>query len=145
MRQAVQEVRAQHAAGKPLRYNQLKRLSKKLGKEEIEQLVDFIIRTYDVIDHEEALRFFDGSYEKMIAAMAISTAKEYDLNESFVGRSDKPYEKMTRLLMEKYELNDIHEMLSWPADRKAEAYRFLKAKTGFVSEQISKYLHWWNK
>ena len=143
MRQAVREVKAQHADGKPMRYNQLKRLGRKLSEQEREQLIDFIISTYDVIDHKEALRYFDGSYEKMTSAMAISTAREHDLNETFVGWSDRPYAKMTRLLMDKYELNDIHELLSWPSNKKAEAYRYLKRTNNFLPEQIGKFLHWW--
>ena len=143
MRQAVREVKAQHAAGRPMYYNQLKRLSRKLSEQEREQLIDFIISTYDVIDHKEALRYFDGSYEKMTSAMAISTAREHDLNETFVGWSDKPYAKMARLLMDKYELQDIHELLSWPSSKKAEAYRYLKRTSNFLPEQISKFLHWW--
>lgn len=145
MRQAVREVKAQHAAGKPMRYNQLKRLSQKLNNQEREQLIDYIITTYDVIDHKEALRFFDGSYEKMIAQMGLSTAKEHDLNETFVGWSDKPYSKMVRLLMAQYGLKDIHEILSWPPARKAEAYRYLKRTTDYLPEQISKLLHWWDR
>ena len=143
MRQAVREVKAQHAAGKPMRYNQLKRLSRKLKEQEREQLIDFIICTYDVIDHKEALRYFDGSYEKMTAAMAITTAREHDINETFVGWSDKPYAKMARLMMSKYELQDIHEFLSWPPDKKAEAYRYLKCTGNFLPEQMGKFLHWW--
>ena len=50
----------------------------------------------------------------MTAALALSTAKEHDLNETFVGWSDRPYAAMTRMIMEKYKLEDIHEMLSWP-------------------------------
>ena len=145
MRQAVKEVKAQHKACKPLRYKLLQRISGKLDSREKEQLIDFIISTYDVIDHKEALRYFDGSYKKMTEALSISTAKEHDLNESFVGWSDKPYGRMTRLLLENYPLKDIHEMLAWQKNQKAEAFRFLQNKTGFLREQISKYLHWWGK
>lgn len=145
MRQAIKEVQAQHNACKPLRYNLLQRISQKLDSREKKQLIDFIISTYDVIDHKEALRFFDGSYQKMTEALSISTAKEHDLNESFVGWSDKPYATMTRMMMEKYELDDIHQMLSWPREQKAQAFRYLRTTTRFLPEQISKFLHWWEK
>lgn len=145
LRQAIMEVRAQHKGSKPLKYNLLQRISKKLDSREKEQLIDFIISTYDVIDHKEALRFFDGDYNKMTEALAISTAKEYDLNESFVGWSDKPYANMIRTITEKYKLDDIHEMLSWSPTQKAEAFRFLKMTTNYLPEQISRFLHWWEK
>ena len=143
MRQAIKEVQALFNAGKPLKYNLLQRLSQRLDKGEKEQLIDYIISTYDVIDHKEALRFFDGSYQKMTESLSISTAKEHDLNESFVGWSDKPYATMTRVIMEKYELDDIHRMLSWSREEKARAFRFLRTKTKYLPEQISKFLHWW--
>lgn len=144
MRQAVKEVRAQHKAGKPLKYNLLQRLFQRLDNREVEQLIDFIVSTYDVIDHKEALRFFDGSYKKMTEALSLSTAKEYDLNESFVGKSDKPYATMARMILEKYELEDIHQMLAWHGEQKAQAFRYLRT-TGYLQEQISKFLHWWEK
>ena len=145
MRQAIKEVQAQHKAGKPLKYNLLHRISQKLHNREKEQLIDYIISTYNVIDHKEALRFFDGSYKKMTEALSISTAKEHDLNESFVGWSDKPYATMTRMIKEEYELDDIHQMLSWPAKQKAQAFRYLRITTKYLPEQISKFLHWWEK
>lgn len=145
LRQAIKVIRAQKKAEKPLKYNLLQRISHKLDTREKEQLIDYIISTYDVIDHKEALRFFDGSYEKMTAALAISTSKEHDLNETFVGWSDRPYAAMTRMIMEKYKLEDIHEMLSWPWEQKAQAFRFLRTTTQYVPEQISKFLHWWGK
>jgi len=145
MRQAIKEVRAQHKAGKPLKYNLLQRLFQRLNNGEVEQLIDFIVSSYDVIDHKEALRFFDGSYKKMTEALSLSTAKEYDLNESFVGKSDKPYATMARMILEKYKLDDIHQMLSWPQEQKAQAFRFLRTTTRYVPEQISKFLHWWGQ
>lgn len=143
MRNAVREVRAQYKAGKPLRYNLLKRLVKKLNSQEIQQLTDFIINTYNVIDYHEALRFFDGRFEKMTAAMSLSTAKEFDLNETFVGWSDKPYAPMAQLLLKEKELPDIHNFLSWPREEKRNLYQLLKRKTDFMPEQISKFLHYW--
>ena len=145
LRQAIKVIRAQKKAEKPLKYNLLQRISHKLDPREREQLIDYIISTYDVIDHKEALRFFDGSYEKMTSALTLSTAKEYDLNETFVGWSDKPYATMTHKIMEKYKLDDIHEMLSWPQEQKAQAFCFLRTSTQYVPEQISRFLHWWKK
>ncbi len=145
LRQAIKVIRAQKKAEKPLKYNLLQRISHKLDPREREQLIDYIISTYDVIDHKEALRLFDGSYEKMTAALTLSTAKEYDLNETFVGWSDKPYATMTHKIMEKYKLDDIHEMLSWPQEQKAQAFCFLRTSTQYVPEQISRFLHWWEK
>ena len=145
MRVAIQEVRAQQKAGRPMSYNQLKRIAQKLTKYEVEQLMDFIISLYDVIDHQEALRYFDGSYEKMTSAMSLSTAKEHDLNETFVGWSDKPYAAMTRKIMEKNKLGDIHEILSWSREQKAQAFRYLRTTTNYIPEQISRFLHCWEK
>jgi hypothetical protein len=145
LRQAIKVVWSQHKTGKPLKYNLLQNLAQKLDNREKEQLTDFIIGTYNVIDYKETLRFFDGSYEKMTAALAISTAKEHDLNETFVGWSDKPYATMSRITMGKYRLDDIHEMLSWTGEQKAQAFRYLRATTNYNPEQVSRFLHWWEK
>lgn len=145
MRKAIQVVRAQHKSGRPMSYVLLKRLVQKLSPKETEQLIDFIICTYDVIDHKEALRYFEGSYEKMTEAMSLSSSKEHDLNETFVGWTDKPYAQMTRLVMNEYSLEDIHEILAWTPGQKAKAYHYLRIKTRNLPEQISKFLHWWPK
>jgi REP element-mobilizing transposase RayT len=141
MKNAVREVRAQHKRGKPLTYNQLRRITSKLDLREREQLVDFIITTYNIIDYTEALRYFDGSFENYLVALHSTTTHEYDLNETFEGRSDAWYAQMAQILIREKRLPDIHEFLSWPLEKRKELYPLLRNRTRATPGQICKFLH----
>ena len=73
---------------KPLNYAQLDRLFKPLTRQEGLQLTDFIITTYNCIDYEAAIRFFDTG-EDMITSMHATTGSEYDINEVFTLPTDR--------------------------------------------------------
>jgi Transposase and inactivated derivatives len=88
LQKAVKEVKAQFKVGKPLNYAQLDRLFKPLTRQEGLQLTDFIITTYNCIDYEAAIRFFDTG-EDMITSMHATTGSEYDINEVFTLPTDR--------------------------------------------------------
>ena len=140
LRAAVKVVTAQFKAGRPMNYALLKRLSKDLTPFEVDQFTDFIISTYNVIDYKAAIRLFD-SYPDMMRAIHSNTGSEYDLNEVFLGRTDKPYAQMTRILMKYCGFKDIHEFLSLDKKRKQELYAILRKHTDVMDEQIFRYLH----
>ena len=139
MIRAVKTVKVWHAAGKHLSYGMLQRMFKSLGRKEKEQLVDIIITTYSVIDHEGAIRFF-GDYGNMLLADHSTTGGEYDLKETFLGTDDRWYARMTSIVMQRYQLNDIHEILAFSLDRKWEVFRFLRQETMALADQISAFL-----
>ena len=141
MRNAIREVRALHKSGKPMNHAVLKRITAKLNEKEIRQLTDFIIITYNVIDYKQALRFFDGSYEHFLTALHSSTGREYDLNETFVGKSDKHYAQMVKVLLKEKQLSDIHDFLAWPDSEKMKLFNILRQRTRALSVQIYKFLH----
>ena len=141
LRNAVREVRAQHKMGKPITYNQLKRITEKLDLREREQLIDFIITTYNIIDYKEALRYFDGSFENYLVALHSTTSHEYELNETFEGRSDAYYIQMARILIKEKGLSDIHEFLSWPLSERQALYPLLRNRTHATPGQVCKFLH----
>lgn len=140
LRTAVKVVTAQFKAGRPMNYALQKRLSKDLTPVEVDQFTDFIISTYNVIDYKAAIRLFD-SYPDMMRAIHSNTGSEYDLNEFFLGRTDKPYAQMTRILMKYCGFEDIHEFLSMDSKRKQELYAILRRHTDVMDEQIFRYLH----
>ena len=123
-----------------MNYTLLKRLSKDLSPAEICQLKDYIISTYNVIDYSAAVRYFDN-YPDMIRSIHANTGSEYDLNEVFVGKTDKPYAAMTRILMKQFGYKDIHEILSLSSEHKYELYTILRKHTDVMDEQIFRYLH----
>ena len=140
LRTAVKAVRAQYKAGLPMNYTLLKRLSKDLSTSEVDQLTDFIISTYNVIDYKAAIRFFDD-FPDMMKSIHSNTGSEYDLNEVFLGQTDKPYATMTQILLEQCGFEDIHEILSLSKERKLELYTILRKHTDVMDEQIFRYLH----
>lgn len=137
---AIKIVKAEHAAGRPMNYTLIKNLTRLLSQEELEQFIDLVISTYNVIDYQAASRYF-GSYAALLVATHSTTGSEYDLNETFVGRSDKPYAEMTQILMEECGYNDIHEMLSLDNDAKRELFDILRRQTFVMAKQIAKFLH----
>lgn len=140
LQKAVKEVKASFKAGKPLNYAQVTRLIKDLGKEEIFQLVDFIVSIYNVIDYEAAIAYF-GSYENMLHTLHATTGSEYDLKEDTIGKSDSCYNRMTSLLLRAGKLKDIHDLQRMPESQRQELAVFLRGKTDAVPEQVNKFLH----
>ena len=140
LRTAVKVIKAQHKAGRPLNFTLLKNITKELSAGELQQITDFIISTYNVIDFVSAIRFFD-TYADMLTAMHATTGSEHDLNEVFVGKSDKPYAQMTGIILNQTNINDIHQILTMDKDAKWELYLFLRKKTDAMGEQIMKFLH----
>lgn len=137
---AVKTVRAQFQNGFPMNYTLLKNITKDLTPEEIRQITDFIISTYNVIDYPQFIRFFDN-YADMMTSIHATTGSEYDLNEQFLGKSDKPFADMTRILMSQCDFKDIHEFLSLPPEEKWKLFEILRKHTNVMGAQIAKYLH----
>lgn len=140
MMRAIKMVESRHEEGKYLPYIMLKRMFAPLSEKEKLQLTDFIIVTYDIIDHGGAERFFD-SHEAMIEATHSVTGSEHDLNEVFVGKSDAYYKQMTGILMETGRFRDIHDIFALPVEKRMELLRMLNRRTDATLEQIAKYLH----
>lgn len=140
LQNAVREVRKQHKAGLSLKYRQLKRMFAPLTQEESQQLTDFIISTYNVIDYDEAIRFFD-SYEDLITAVHSTTGSEYNLNETFIGKSDAHYTKMAATVLRELKPDDIHDIVALDKDRKFQVFQLLRKATFAMTEQIAKFLH----
>ena len=139
MKQGLAEVRAAHNGDRPLSYAMLKRLFSKLSSKEQQQLIDYIITTYSVIDYNAAIRFFD-SYEDMTGAMHYNTGSEYDINEVFVGRSDTCYAKIAEWLKTNLHLDDIHDVFLMPDDDRCNLLFDVHKATGADPVQIGKFL-----
>ena len=140
MQKAIKEVREWSKTGKPMIYNQLKRLFGQLTPEESHQLIDFIITSYNVIDYKAAIQYFN-SYEDMLSAVHSTTGSEYDLNEVFIGKTDAYYSKMTSVIIREMKPGDIHDIIALPKDQKYEVFLLLRKHTFAMADQIAKYLH----
>ena len=140
LRKAVKEVQSQFQQGKPLSFAQLQRLFTPLNRKEGLQLTDFIITTYNCIDYESAIRFFNSPSD-MLTTMHATTGSEHDLNEVFIGKTDVPYMKMTNILLRENKWKDIHDVLSLTTDEKFDLFLQLRPQTDALDEQIAKFLH----
>lgn len=140
LRDAFKTVISLSKAHIPLTYAMLAAFFSKLRDEERKQLVDKIISSYNVIQYDEVISFF-GTYENMLLATHANTGSEYEIKETFAGKSDALYPSMTRILMNDLKLNDIHEIFHFSDDRKEDCLQRLFARTALSPLQIGKYLH----
>lgn len=139
LRNALKEVDFACKASRPLSYITLDRLSAKLTSEEQQQLSDYIISAYSVIDYEKAVSYY-GSYENMV--MAVNTAKgsEYDIKEEFLPGSDTVYSRMSALLIKEGIISDVDQLLLLPEERRLELLEPLALATGAGPRKTAKYL-----
>ena len=141
LRRALKRVKARHSKGRYLTGVLLRRLFDSLpGKIEREQLTDFIVSTYSVIDYKAATNYFKSYQDELITAHA-NTGSEYDIREHFIGRSDACYVKMTRALLASGLVKDIHEIFSMTPEDKRMAFRYLNARIDAPGKQIAAFLH----
>ncbi len=139
LRSARKTIESKQKRGLPLTYKLLQFLFSHLNRVEKEQLVDYIICQYNVLDYGSAIKFFD-SYENMLSAMHASTGSEYDLNEVFVGKSDVHYARMSMLVLNELGLEDVHDVLSLSLAEKFRVFQLLSNKTDAFPEQIAAFL-----
>ena len=139
MRRSLAEVKAAYAKGRPMAYMQLKRIFSSSCRKEKEQITDFIINTYNVIDYEAAISYF-GDYDTMLLAMHSTTGSEHDINEVVIGKSDACYAKMVTICMKELGLKDIHDVLALDDEAKMEVFQLLHSKTDALLEQICAFL-----
>ncbi len=140
LQQAVRMIKRQHAKGHYLSYPLLQRLFAPLTRPEKEQLTDFIVTTYNIIDYQYCIRFFD-SLENMLISTHANTGSEYDISEIETGKTDAVYFQISRLLLETGRFQDIHDVLALSSEAKMDLFEWLLPRTAAIPEQIAKYLH----
>lgn len=142
LRRALEIVKGSHSRGRYLTCALIQKLFKSLpDKRECEQLTDYIISTYSVIDHQKAVSYFKSYEDELIAAKA-TTGSEYDINEHFTGKNDKYYATMSRILLETGMVTDIHDVYTMSNEKKGLCYKLLRQKTLAYGKQIASFLHY---
>ncbi|MBQ2068999.1 MAG: hypothetical protein II465_02620 [Bacteroidales bacterium] len=136
---AVAQVDALRRSNRPIPYKMLKRMFSRLGRKEANQLTDYIIATYNVIDYVAAAKYFDN-FDAMLTAMHSTTGNEYEIDEQFCGRRDDVYAKMTSLLLSSGKFQDIHDILKLSLAEKMRLFNYLLGKTSATRAQIMKFL-----
>ena len=140
LRRALQDVRTLHKRGEWLHYTQLDLWMKDLNSDEVQQLADYIISTWNVIDYVGAISYY-GNYDAMIRSFHDNTGSEYDIREDRDNYSDAVYADCTRILMGEKLISSVREIPGLSFLRKMDFYKLLSARTAAKPLQLNKYLH----
>ena len=141
LRRALKTVKILHENDKYLTYRVITKLFNSLPNDyEKDQLTDYIIKTYSVIDHKASARFFGGYDNEMLAASS-NTGSEYDINEEFIGKDDRYYARFSSILKQKTIVTDIHDIFIMPEKVKRDLYVLLRLETMAPKKQIAAFLH----
>ncbi len=117
LRRHLKEVEGSHSRGTHLRYSQLYRMFSGLSAEERSQLVDFMIVTYNVIDHSRLTSLY-GSPEKMLLAINSNTGSEYDIREERHRNPDTSYGQMMNYVIRNEYVRRAKDVLLLPSGTK---------------------------
>ncbi|MBO6169893.1 MAG: hypothetical protein J6O51_07980, partial [Bacteroidales bacterium] len=139
MRKYIKEIEGAHRRGNPLSYESLQRMFSSLDQKERLQLIDFIVVTYSVIDYSFTEKLF-GSIEDAIEAMHHNTGREYELKETFVGRSDAHYATITKYLLDRFQLHDIHDIFRFSEEKRRDLLLDIYNTFSIPPKQIAKFL-----
>lgn len=142
LRNALKEIDANRKTDKPLNYATLRRLYKPLGKEEKEQLTDYIISVYNAIDFA-ALESLYRSYEDMLYSFNANTFNEYDISEDADERTgdDRVYNRLAKQVLESGKFTSVKDILQLSDDERFRLALMLQARTGASYKQIGAFVH----
>lgn len=115
LKQCLNEVKFMFNHDAFLNYTILRNCFNRLSWDEGNQLIDFIINTYNVVDFNETIRLY-GSYEKMLTAFDSNTGNEHDLKEEYSDKSYKGYNSSIRALSKEYGFTNPKEVLKLSED-----------------------------
>ena len=123
-----------------LKYSMLRSLKAKLSPKEYEQLIDYIIVGYQLIDYNALISRFK-SYDDMIYAMHSTTGDEFDIKEGQDDFSLRSYKEMMEYLHRTHTDEYIRKMISLPLEEKMQLASILRINTTASIHQIAKFLH----
>jgi len=121
-----------------LKYRHINELFSGLDKREAEQLTDYIVVKYGLIDYDASISCF-GGYEKATDAFASMTGGDYKIAEEFVVHPDTWYVNLVAAARDGKYLNRIYAL---PHSEKAAKYSQLVELTGAPDELVGKFLHY---
>lgn len=142
LRSAIKEVDAAYSNGRYLNYATLRRLYKPLGKEEKEQLTDYIISVYNAIDFA-ALESLYRSYEDMLYSFNANTFNEYDISEDADERTgdDRVYNRLAKQVLALGKYASVKDILRLSDDERFRLALMLQARTGASYKQAGAFVH----
>ena len=123
-----------------LHYAQLDRWRKLLDEKSFQQLVDYAISLWNIIDYEELIHYY-GSYETLLRSLHDNTGSEYDIKEERDPYSDDVYNECSIILLKEGVVTNLFEIPVLPENIKEEAMDILRRRTSARPRQIEKFLH----
>lgn len=139
-RNILKEIKCIYDGGGYLKYRYLKRWKAKLNPIEIQQLTDYAIHLWNVVDYEEAVSYY-GDYETMLHSFHDNTGSDYDIKEDRNNYSDAVYKDCSRILIGDAYVKNLFEIPLLPLSRKKYLAELLHYRTTARPRQIEKYLH----
>ena len=124
----------------PLNHRIVRMIFKGLNSEETQQLIDYIIVSYNCIDYELLLSFYDNSYEKACLAFASNQGSEYNVKEEFVPGSHQAYLEIPKALSKYHGYQNPFDALKTTENERAKLLCDLMMETHASREQLRKYL-----
>lgn len=130
MRRALSCVDAFRSENRALKYATLAFIFRGLTADEVEQMIDYIISSYNEVDYEQQISYF-GSIERMVGLLESTIPKEYDLKEDWEDYSQ--YEKMINATRDY--LNKTKVAVESPGTKGVNGQSGTKAEMGLMSPQ----------
>ena len=110
MKKSLEVIKLMFNHGVFLNYIVLRKCFERLSWKELNQLVDYIIVTYKVIDYEKTISLYE-SYEKMLIAFDSNTGSEHDVKEEYSDRSYRGYLSAIHAMTNDYGIPDTKNVL----------------------------------
>ena len=139
MRKNLKEIEGCCSRGSYLRYPQLHRMFDGLSPEEKNQLIDFIVITYNVIEYDRLSSYY-GSPEKMLLAINSNTGSEYDIREERHHNPDTSYGQMMNYVVRNDYVTRAKDVILLPIKEKNVLMRILVRDTMADEWQALKFL-----
>ena len=138
MKKVLAEVKYLQSNVRYVNYTFLRKWFSVLKNDEINQLIDYIIVKYKVLDYDEAIHLY-GSFDSMLIAVNSNTGSEHDIKEDYSDRSYMPYVSLIRSLSREYGFVNPKEVLRLsPEDRRRLCEVLIREKhvTRFIAETL---------
>ena len=139
LRKSLKMVDYHFKEGHYLKHSMLDDWFKPLTVKEKNQLTDYIISTYNVIDYQALISYY-GDYQSMCTAFASNQGSEYEIKEEFVPGSYKVFLKISSVLREVFGFSNIKDVIRSSAYDRSNLFLPLVIASDAKDRQVSKYL-----
>ena len=138
LRRAVDRVNHFRKHNLPLTYLRQSQIFDGLRKEEKNQVIDYILSSYNFLDYDAMLAYYGGSFEQACLSFRTHSGSEHDIPEDYEDYG--VYVRMMDVLRKRgVNLKDCN-FETMPSEQTQKWFSLLRG-FGFRSKQISRFLH----